>query len=955
MIKQQQPGKKTEIWKQASEVYAELSELSAQAALAHLYGIKNITADVRDAVITLINAGSQASQYFQDNINPHFNFNINNAQNFQPGLQLDEYQLLEELGHGGMSQVFKAKRINSEQQTLVAIKIFAPRDNSNELLNHFINEQKILAELSHPHIVKMLHGGMTDDKTAYLVMELLENAQALDAYSKNKNLNNRQKIHLIAQCADALAYSHANLIIHRDLKPDNILVNHNQQLKIVDFGIAKLINNDISGNKTTIMALTPSYAAPEQINAKQISVKTDIFSLAVVALDLLTKQRPLPKDRLLKSCANDEEHLDGILKSLSCDKDLKNILRKSLQQNPDLRYSSMQSFADDLNNWLNNKPVNATSQSFFYRLQKFAHRRSALFASLLSFFVFLILGSILGYQQYKQIKIEAQKAEFVKQFMLDSFEVTDPDNTQGTDISAKDLLKLATDKLEKNTNIDLPTKFDLLQTLGLAHGKLGYYSKAIDLLRQSLLINNDNSKSTAYLAQYLLHSERNEELNTLLEKISLDSYESYLDKARIYRIQAKKHALDSEFEKAHEVLNKAIALNIPHNDPLEEITSKRLLAELYFYQSQPQDGIKILTTLLANTTLANSNTTIMALRSDLASLYDEIGNSEQAIIERLKVIDQQRIILGNNHPELAISLSELSVAYKHMGEIQKAQSSIDEAYQISLDLYGANNLITANILNSRALLLDVDGKTPQAIELIFEVLRIFKAQKSENNIDALIMKTNLAMLLSRVDRNIEAYDLVKQVYDYQILNLGQSHYDTLYSQQILARTLVDLDRIDEAVELAELAVKNAQIHLAESSNNHILAGTYYTLGKIYQSNKQYSLAIENFLNITEQKLINSSDVKYAILLFSIAKLYEEIEDFAGAEKFYIDSINKHINVFTASHKRSLMVQIRYAKLLKSYNKAATLQTLLKSLNSIINDSNIQDEAVLIAFKELNKI
>ena len=172
---------------------------------------------------------------------------------------------------------------------------------------------------------------------------------------------------------------------------------------------------------------------------------------------------------------------------------------------------------------------------------------------------------------------------------------------------------------------------------------------------------------------------------------------SHLDKARIYRIQAKQYALDSEFEKAHEMLNIAITLNKPHNDPLEEITSKRLLAELYFYQSQPQNSIDILTTLLANTTLANSNTTIMALRSDLASLYDEIGNSEQAIIERLKVIEQQRAILGNNHPELAISLSELSVAYKHMGEMPKAQSSIDEAYQISLDLYGANNLITANI------------------------------------------------------------------------------------------------------------------------------------------------------------------------------------------------------------------------------------------------------------------
>ena len=287
-------NKKTEIWKQASEVYAEVYELSAKQALAHIYGIKNITAEVRKAVITLINAGSQASQYFQDNITPHYNVTIDNSQSFKVGQTLDEYELLQELGHGGMSQVFKAKRIHSEQQTYVAIKIFAPRENTKELFDHFINEQKILSELSHPHIVKMLHGGMTGDQTAYLVMELIDQALPLDKYCTNKSQND--KIKLIAQCADTLAYSHANLIIHRDLKPDNILVNQNDELKIVDFGIAKLINNDLSGNKTTIMALTPSYAAPEQINSQQISVKTDIFSLAVVALDLLTEENPLPND-----------------------------------------------------------------------------------------------------------------------------------------------------------------------------------------------------------------------------------------------------------------------------------------------------------------------------------------------------------------------------------------------------------------------------------------------------------------------------------------------------------------------------------------------------------------------------------------------------------------------------------------------------------------------------------
>jgi serine/threonine-protein kinase len=937
---------KTQVWTQASKIFADISELSPKRALAHLYGIQSITAEVREAVITLINAGSQASQYFADEISPNYNVEINNYQNYKSGQILDEYKLLEELGHGGMSQVFKAERINANQQTLVAIKIFAPRDNSQELLNHFINEQKILSGLSHPHIVKMLHGGKTNDETAYLVMELIEEALPLDRYCHNDKSSISRIIELISQCADALAYSHANLIIHRDLKPDNILIDVNHQLKIVDFGIAKLINNDISGSKTTIMALTPSYAAPEQINSQQITVKTDIFSLAVVALDLLTKDNPLPKDRLIKSCSNDEAYLDKIFKVLIVNKDLKNILRKALDHEPNKRYSSMQSFADDLNNYLMNKPVNATSQSLIYRIQKFAKRRSALFATMVSFVAFLIIGSLLGFQQYKQIKVEAQKAQIVKQFMIDAFEITDPDNTKVVELSSKNLLTISSNKLKNNTNIDPEIKFDLLQTLGLSYGKLGLYDKAIELFKQSLTINPNNSKSISYLAQYLFNAEHVEELNTLLQSTKVNTIDSLIDRARLNRIKVSILLGKSEFEAAHTLLSQVSKLNVKQKNPEEYIMAQRLLAKIYLKESNFQDSIKLLINLLSNSSLNIKKTTRLGIRNDLAQLYMETGEIQLSIDQRIKIINIQKQILGNQHPELVHSISGLSVAYAHIGNMEKAYVFIDEALEISVNLNGENSLITANVLNDRALILRNDEKDNLAIQTMYQVISIYENQQSVNYQDTNILKMNLAQLLNEVNKNTEAYNLAKDVYEFQMKKLGNSHIDTIYSQQILARILTDLQRTEEAINLAKLAVQYSQKFIAQGLRSSEFVKSYFTLAKIYQKNGQYQLAIDNFLEIIDNNLVNQDSVNYAVLISSTAKLYDEINDFENAQKYYIESIKVQTKLFSSADVPTILDQIRYANLLKSNNQIKQSQALYTTIDSIIKEHKINDDRII---------
>ncbi len=945
-------SKNTEVWKKASEVYSEISELSPQQALAHVYGIENITLDVRNAVITLINAGSQASQFYRDKISQNFNLGINSSQSFLVGQQLDEYELLEEIGHGGMSQVFKAQRINAQTQTHVAIKVFAPKDNSNELLNHFLNEQKILAGLSHPNIVKMLHSGKTDDNTTYLVMELIADAQPLDEYCKDNKLTIKQKIKYITQCAQALSYSHANLIIHRDLKPDNILINNDKELKIVDFGIAKLINNDLSGNKTTIMALTPSYAAPEQINSGSISIKTDIFSLAVVALDLLTKEDPLPKDRLVKSCSNDEQHIDVLLKKLKIDKDLKNILHKALAQEPAKRYSSMQSFADDLNNYLANKPVNATAQSFFYRVQKFAKRRSALFATMLSFLVFMVIGSIVGYMQYQQIKVEAQKAQVVKQFMLDAFEVTDPDKNKGQKITADILLKIASNKLKKNTQLDQEIKFELLQTIGVAYGKLGFYETALENLMLSKEIKNTDSKTNALIAEYLLKSNKIQELNSFLETNKENLTSNDTDMARIVRIKASLLMKNSKFEEAKNYLQKALDINLKADNAIETILTQKQWAQLLYLQSKPKKAIKLLETILKEKVLQNNSILTLTIKNNLATYYNKIGkfNLAQKVYEN--IIHNQRELLGSAHPDLGESLIELADVYRSKGELKKSLKVAQESYDIFVKLNGENSIRTATALNMLGILSFMSNDMDSSIKQLRKVVQILETEYSPDHLETLEAKANLAGLLNALHRTKEAEVLLREVYQSQLKKLGAKHLSTLFTQQHLANALSALGQHQEAIDLAEKIVKTSSQTYGE--NNPTTLGAYLVLGRNYANGKQYEKSLKIFLHIQNKKLIETNNPKYPTILLAIAEDYNQLDQGEKANNYYLKSIESHKGIYSESNLVTINSQLKYAHFLQNNNRKKELVKILDSIKSTIKNKNIKSPAILKDLKVLSR-
>ncbi len=942
-------NEKTQLWKQAIEIYKEISELPVSDAIEHVDSIHNLSYELKQAVITLVNAGNQASQYIDKNFSPQHLNNSPREINYQVGDDLGDYRLLEELGKGGMSYVFKAKRRDVEPQKLVAIKIFSPKSYSPQLLEHFISEQKILSELNHANIVDMLHGGKAEDGATYLVMELIDEALPINKYGQN--LTTKEKINLILQCAQALAYSHANLIIHRDLKPDNILIDKTGQLKIVDFGIAKLINNTRATDKTTIMALTPSYAAPEQVNSEKISTKTDIFSLAVVAVELLYGKKFLPKDRLIKSCEKDEQAISVTLKSLNIDKDLKNILHQGLAQNPNDRYPSMQSFADDLNNYLQDLPVTATAQSVFYRLGKFAKRRKALFISLLALLSTLILSLGVTLWQNHQIKIESAKAQSVKQFMLDAFEVTNPNNNQGIQVSANDILLLAAKKLNGNHSLDDEVRFELSQSLGIAYFQLGFVDDATRLLMQSLAIKPANATSLTYLANTYLLGENQHELQKLLTTTDENQFNSPLNAINFALVRAKDLSINGKSQKAIDLIKKVQSNPVLQKYPRENIRVQLALAKVFFERSDYQKSIRILKSILQESDLPPHHTLILSTNLELARTYNIIGEHELSLQILTQLEEEYKNILGENHPDLGGMYKSMASVFRATGQVNKAREYAQKSYQHNVKTFNNKGIAVAESLNMMAVIaFSVDDDLKQAIALTEKGIKVIQQTYGEDHPQLLELKTNYAFLLSQNKQVEEALAILNQIHTIQIKKLGENHFSTIETEGKIIGVLLKLKHYDKAKKMALSHLQ--KVKKLVNQKNIKTANAYILLAKVYLHTKEKHKRLAVLQEIINSHVVSESEPHFVIMLRNLAQAFHAVGNEEKADEYFHKAINANRKIHPNTHISALKIKIQYAQFLQSINRLDEAKAILIEIKKIAQQENYSETYLHKMIKKL---
>ena len=332
----------------------------------------------------------------------------------QPESRIGAYQIVREIGHGGMGAVYLGVRADDTYEKQVAIKFVRSGMDSPILRQRFEAERRILARLEHPYIARLLDAGTSSSGQPYFVMEYVE-GEPIHQWAERNNLAVRERVKLFLQVCEAVQYAHRNLIVHRDIKPSNILVRLDGTPKLLDFGIAKLLEEETKSSQATAMhAMTPEYASPEQARGEAISVASDVYSLGAVLYDLLTGGPPLPMKGL--SPAETERVLcqsDVPLPSMRAPilgrqlrGDLDNIALLALRKSPEERYASVDEFRADLLRYLAGQPVVARQYTFAQRLRKFVARNRRTVTAATAIALSLLIGSAVAIRS----AVEAQDA-----------------------------------------------------------------------------------------------------------------------------------------------------------------------------------------------------------------------------------------------------------------------------------------------------------------------------------------------------------------------------------------------------------------------------------------------------------------------------------------------------------------------------------------------------------------
>jgi serine/threonine protein kinase/tetratricopeptide (TPR) repeat protein len=455
------------------------------------------------------------------------------------GMRIGAYRLVERIGRGGMGEVYKAERADEQYRAHVAVKLVRTDQQTGLVAGRFKSERQILAALDHRNIARLIDGGATDEGVPYLVMELVE-GQPIDRYCDTQHLSVAERVRLFLQVCAAVSFAHQQLVVHRDLKPSNILVTADGSVKLLDFGIAKLLEPDVDtraaadATATVMRVMTLEYASPEQVRGQGVTTVSDLYSLGVVLYRLLTGRSPYQTSssspqRLAeivgdvsptKPSATIATSHDTAATLSSADRkrmqrelrgDLDNVLLKTLRKEPQQRYSSVDQFADDLRRYLAGQPVLARGDAWSYRAAKFATRHKYAVAAGVLFVVSLMAGIVttawqarIAAEQTRVAQEEASKQRAVQSFLTALFDKNtrmQPNAAKARNMPVRDVLVEAGQRVQQEFSDTPAVHIEVMNTVARLLLDIDEFEHAGELWRDSARIarKKNLTSSDAYV------------------------------------------------------------------------------------------------------------------------------------------------------------------------------------------------------------------------------------------------------------------------------------------------------------------------------------------------------------------------------------------------------------------------------------------------------------------------
>lgn len=451
---------------------------------------------LRDEIVAMLQSHEEIADFLET---PAYQTNAELLADESGSLKIGErvgaYRIVSLLGEGGMGEVYLAEDLSLGRR--VALKLVRPGFGGTNLLRQFQREERILAGLTHPNIAQLYGGAVTPAGVPYFVMEYVE-GERLDSYCASRQLSIPDRLELFRKICAAVSYAHRHLVIHRDLKPANVRLTTEGEPKLLDFGIAKLLEEDnVAAPAATITltaAMTPEYASPEQLQGETITTATDVYSLGVILFELLTGQKPYrTKSRRIEEVSRAITEQEPtrpstvvarggrskleIRKSKILKGDLDNIVLTAIRKEPARRYSSVGQFSEDIRRHLEGLPIVARKDTVGYRASKFVQRNRIAVAAAAVVMLAVVAALVVSLRQTKRARIQRDVAQRINSFLQNMLNSAAPES-KGIDVKVIDLLSDASSRARTELADEPAVMSEILVTLGRTYFNLGSLDKA---------------------------------------------------------------------------------------------------------------------------------------------------------------------------------------------------------------------------------------------------------------------------------------------------------------------------------------------------------------------------------------------------------------------------------------------------------------------------------------------
>jgi eukaryotic-like serine/threonine-protein kinase len=745
------------------------------------------------------------------------------------------YRLGRKLGQGGMSVVYLGERDDGQFEQTVAIKLLPTGPAMPTMARRFESERRLLARLDHPNIARLIDGGITQEGWPYLVMDFVD-GRPITEYCDQHELDLEQRLALFRQVLEAVQYAHRNLVVHRDLKPSNILVTPDGVVKLLDFGIAKVLDEELQVGEATELThlggrpMTPAWASPEQVAGGDITTASDVYTLGVLLYWLLTGRSPygadpnrpqhireavvdtntvLPSRQVIAHTpVEDAVALARLRKGTPrrlarrLKGDLDTICLVAMRKDPARRYATVEQLAADIDRHLMQMPIRARPDGRLYRIGKFLQRHPVGVTVAVVFPILVISGllvhadrlqterdrastaALAAAQSADEAGREAFKAERISQYLVSLFEAADPYRTAGETVTAHDLLKRGREEIDQLSDEPL-VKAEMLRVLGQVERNLGQYDSAEALLRHALVILEEATQATPSqtamtwtqwglaLDNLARYQEAREAHETALSIVKDED-----ERRRILNNLGSTLNRLGEHVEAERMHRDALAIaQRLHPGAYEEGLSHNSLGNVLFSLSRYEEALPHFQQVLSirEESLGRRHPDTAIAIGNVAGTLMFLGDFESSHELYREAIQINREGLGSEHPRIAAQLHMAGLTRWRVEDIDSARTYWEEALRIRQQALDPEHPSLAVSLNAMAALERRAGNFDKAEALIRQGI----ANNEKAYGDRHAMVGDLIANLGSVYMDRRDFDRARQYFDealdIQIEHFGKEH------------------------------------------------------------------------------------------------------------------------------------------------------------------------------------